>query len=406
MAGENTFNDSLQGLFKKIYADKVENLVPDHVFLSKKIPFVKQNKRNGDSYQQAVILKSEHGVTYGGSSGLAFSYNDAVAGATMQASISPAEMVLRSVVARGALERSNNSEGAFANATKHVIENMLSSMFTKYEAQCFYGGVGLGTVASVAGNVLTITTAEWAPGIWVGSEGMKLDPYDSTSTSLHGAGGISVTAVDLVARTITVSSAASIVAGDVIYEHGAKGNEFIGVHKMITTASGNIFGLPTQTYSLWRGNTFSVGGALSFAKVSQGIAAAVAKGVKGKLDLLVNPRTWANLLTEQTAQRIFHEGGMAEYSNGSESIMFFSINGKIEITASPFVKEGYAYALDLASFLRIGSKDISFDNPIEPGKYIKPLDSSNAYQIICYTDSALFCASLGKQIAFIGIQNT
>jgi hypothetical protein len=403
MAGENTFNDSLQGLFKKIYADNVQNLVPDHVFLAKKIPFVKQNKKSGDSYQQAVILKSEHGVTYGGSSGLAFSYNDAVAGSTQQASILPAEMVLRSIVARAALERSNTSEGAFANATKHVIENMLSSMFTKYEAQCFYGGMGLATVGSIAGNVLTVTTAEWAPALWVGGEGMKIDSYDSTSVTLHKTTEIS--AVDLVARKLTVADATSIVIGDVIYEKGAKGNEFIGIHKMLSTVSGNIFGLPTQTYSLWRGNQVAVGGALSFKKISDGIASAVAKGVKGKLTFLCNPSGWSNLLTEQSAQRVFHEGGMAEYSNGSESILFHSVNGEIEIVASPFVKEGYAFALDLPSFLRIGSKDISFDNPVEPGKYIKPLDSTNAYQIIGYTDSALFSSSLGKNIIFTGIVN-
>lgn len=344
-------------------------------------------------------------VTYGGSTGTAFSYNDPVAGATVQAQIQSCEMVLRSVIARGALERSNTSEGAFANATKHVIENMLSSMFTKYEAQCFYGGVGLGTVGSINGSVIEITLAEWAPAIWVGAEGMKVDFYDSGLSTNHRS--THITAVDLVNRKLTVDTVTSIVVGDVIFEKGAKGNEFIGIQKMLQTASGNVFNIATETYSLWRGNTVAVGSAaLSFKKISDGIAGAVAKGVKGKLTLLCNPKAWSNLLTEQTAVRTFHEGGMTEYSNGAEAIMFHSVNGQIEIVASPFVKEGYAFALDLSSFLRIGSKDISFDNPVEPGKYIKPLDSSNAYQIIGYTDSALFCSSLGKSIIFTGIVNS
>ena len=288
------------------------------------------------------------------------------------------------------------------------MENVLQSMFTKYEAQCFYGGVGLGTVASVntSTGVITITTAEFAPAIWVGAEGMKLDIYDSGLSTAHES-GVSVSAVDLSARTITVSDASSVVAGDVLFEKGAKGKEFIGIHKMLSATSGTIFGLDVSTYSLWRGNTYAVGGAaLTFAKVSQGIAAAVAKGVTGKLDLFVNPKTWSNLLTEQTAQRTFHEGGISEYSNGAESIMFFGVNGKIEIHASAFVKEGYAYALDLTKFMRIGSKDITFDNPVEPGKFIKPLDSSNAYQVICYTDSALFTSSLAKHVLFSGIVNS
>lgn len=393
--------DSLNGLFQKVYG-KMENLVPDHVFLAKKIPFVEQKKRVGESYNQAIIVKSEHGATYGGSSGEGFNFNDPVPGAVKQATVSPAEFVLRAQVSRAALSRSENTAASFANATKHVVDNMLQSMFTKYEAQCFYGGVGLATVNSVAGNVITITTSEWAPALWVGAEGMKLDIYDSSSTTAHET-AVEITAVDLAARKITVSDASSVVAGDVIYEHTAKGNEFIGIHKMISATSGNIFGQSVATYSLWRGNTFNVGGALSFAKISEGIAGAVAKGIKGTLTLLVNPLSWSDLLTEQVAQRTFHEGGISEYSNGAESIKFYAINGQVEIIANPFVKEGYAYGLDLKTFLRIGSKDISFDNPVEPGKFIMPLEGSNSYQIIGYTDSALFCSSLGKNIIFTSI---
>ena len=84
------------------------------------------------------------------------------------------------------------------------------------------------------------------------------------------------------------------------------------------------------------------------SKTFPGIAKAVAKGVTGKLSLYVNPATWSNLLTEQTAQRVFHEGGMSEYDQGAKKIMFFSQNGEIEIISSPFVKEGSAYALDLS----------------------------------------------------------
>lgn len=398
--------DQLNGLFQKVYG-KMENLVPDHVFLAKKIPFVEQKKRVGESYNQAIIVKSEHGATYGGSTGEGFSFNDPIPGAVKQATVSPAEFVLRAQVARAALSRSENNAASFMNATKHVVDNMLQSMFTKYEAQCFYGGVGLATVGSVntSTGVITVTTAEWAPALWVGAEGMKVDIYDSTSTSAHES-GVEITAVDLVNRRITVSDASSVVAGDVIYEKGAKGNEFIGIHKMITATTGNIFGQSVATYSLWRGNTFAVGGAaLTFAKISEGIAQAVAKGVKGVLTLLVNPATWSDLLTEQVAQRQFHEGGMSEYSNGAEAIKFYCVNGTVEILANPFVKEGYAYGLDLKSFLRIGSKDISFDNPVEPGKFIMPLEGTNAYQILGYTDSALFCSSLGKNIVFSGIQN-
>lgn len=405
----NDYLTTLNGLFKNVYADKVSNLVPNNVKLTKEVPFVSKGKRNGADYKQAVILKSEHGVTYAGTDGDFISFNDAVPGLTKQASILPSAMYLRSAITYEALNRSMDSEASFANATQHVIQNMLQSISNKYEAQMFYGGVGLGKISAVntSTKVITFETAEWAPGIWVGAEGMKIDIYDVTLASQR-TNSASIVAVDLVNRTITVDALPTgTVATDIVFEKGAKGKEFIGVHKMVSTVSGTIFGIETSSYSLWQGNSYPVGSAaLSFAKISQGIAISVAKGVTGKLSLFVNPRTWSNLLTEQTAQRVFHEGGMSEYDQGAKKIMFFSQNGEIEIISSSFVKEGYAYALDLSCFLRIGSKDISFEHPIEAGKFIMPLEGSNAYQLFAYTDSALFCSSLGRQLIFTSIVNS
>ena len=60
MAGENTLG-TLQGLYKKVYAENVKNLIPDNIKFSKEIQFAKKNKRVGESYNQPVVLKSEHG---------------------------------------------------------------------------------------------------------------------------------------------------------------------------------------------------------------------------------------------------------------------------------------------------------------------------------------------------------
>lgn len=404
----NDYVDTLNGLFQNVYADKEENLIPNNVKLTKEIDFVNKGKRNGADYKQAVILKSEHGVTYAGSDGDLITFNAALPGLTKQATILPSSMYLRSAITYEALSRSMNDDASFANATAHVVQNMLQSFSNKYEQQMFYGGVGLATISAIntATKVITITTAEWASGIWVGAEGMNLEAY-VTGLGSKRTGTAVVTAVDLVNRTLTVDALpTSLATTDVLFEKGAKGKEFIGVHKMLTTTSGTIFGLETSSYSLWQGNQSAVGGALSFAKISKGIATAVAKGVTGKLSLFVNPSTWSNLLTEQTAQRVFHEGGMSEYDQGAKRIMFYSQNGEIEIISSSFVKEGYAYALDLSCFLRIGSKDISFEHPLEDGKFIMPLENTNAYQIFCHTDSALFCSALGRHIVFSGIVNS
>lgn len=50
MASANTFSDTLNGLFKETYADKVENLIPDGVKLMKDVSFMAKQKQPGNLY--------------------------------------------------------------------------------------------------------------------------------------------------------------------------------------------------------------------------------------------------------------------------------------------------------------------------------------------------------------------
>jgi len=54
MATENIVS-SLDGLFKRIYADKVINLIPDNVKLLSMVSFQKASKL-GDSFRQPVKI--------------------------------------------------------------------------------------------------------------------------------------------------------------------------------------------------------------------------------------------------------------------------------------------------------------------------------------------------------------
>lgn len=67
MSANNNDLQSLNGLFKNVYADKLEQLIPDGVKLYKMIDFLPQEKQPGGKYVQSVILGGEHGITYGSS---------------------------------------------------------------------------------------------------------------------------------------------------------------------------------------------------------------------------------------------------------------------------------------------------------------------------------------------------
>ena len=125
MSTANTLQ-TLNGLFKMTYADKLERIIPDAVKLYKMIPFVSKDKQPGNKYNQPVLLKAEHGITYGGPDDDAFNLLPPVAGATKNAEISGNPRVMRSLLGLTSASRAIQAgPRAFEDATKHLIANML-----------------------------------------------------------------------------------------------------------------------------------------------------------------------------------------------------------------------------------------------------------------------------------------
>ena len=75
MSGENTVT-TLNGLFKEVYADKLENLIPEGTKFMQKVPFYGRKRQLGNLYHQPVILGLEHGITYAGPTDDAFAKLD------------------------------------------------------------------------------------------------------------------------------------------------------------------------------------------------------------------------------------------------------------------------------------------------------------------------------------------
>lgn len=406
-SSSNNFSDTLNANFKEIYADKIENLIPEGVKLLNKINFSSRDRQLGNLYHQPVILGHEHGVTFAGPTDDAFNLEAPVSGLIRDAQVRGSQMVLRSVLGYAAASRAaGGGQKAFEDSTKFLVANMLRSLAKKLEIVMLYGQQGFGTVASTAGNVITITTAEWAPGIWAGSVNMPIELRDSSGATSRGSATIQ--SVDMDARTITVDSLpAGVVAGDVIWHKGQYENDFAGVHKILTN-TGTIFNINAGTYDLFKGNelTISPAGPLSFAVLQDSIARAVEKGLDSDVMVLVNPRSWADLLTEQSALRQYDSSYRTAISeNGSQEITFYAQNGKVEIVPSIYVKEGYAYVLCMEEWLRIGSTDITFRRPGQGEEFFRELENSAGYELRAYTDQALFCYAPGKNTLIDGIQN-
>lgn len=369
------------------------------------IPFSPRKKELGSLYHQPVILGLEHGITYAGPTDDAFSLDAAISGVIKDATVQGSQMMLRSRLGVAAASRAAGGEPkAFESATKFLVRNMARSMARRVEVGLFYGQANIGTIASVAGTDITITTAEWAPGIWAGSEKMKIDIYDVTLVTLRGTAEIS--AVNMSTRVISlVALPGGTVATDVIFFKSAQGKEAAGVHKILTN-TGTLFGISAASYTLWKGNSVAAGGPLSFAKVQDAIAVAVEKGLDSEVCVFVNPRTWSDLLTEQSALRQYDSSyKTSESENGSQEITFYAQNGKVKIIPSIFVKEGYSYVLCLEEMLRVGSTDVTFKRPDQGENFFREIEDAAGYELRAYSDQALLCFAPGKNTLITGIVN-
>ena len=402
MAAANTV-DTLNGMFKEVYADKIENLIPDGVKLYNMIPFNKESKALGNIYHQPVVLGLEHGITYGGPNGDAFALNSSIAGVMKDAQVQGYEMVLRSVLSVGAASRSLNSNSSFEKSTKHLVANMLRSFSRRLEVQLLHGKSGIGDIDGAAvGQVLTILDASWAPGVWSGAETMLVDVYQADKTTLRLA-NLEIESVSFNDRSITIKSGTDITgvaADDVIFYKGANGNEFDGIDEIIRN-TGTLFNISAATYNLWQGNVQANGGtprAISFEIITNAVTRLVEKGLADQeVMCLINPIQFDELLAEQDAKRMLDSSYSDKESKaGSKEISFYSQNGIIKIMSSIYVKAGSAYILCLDEFLRVGSSDITFSQPGFEGEFFRILNDSHGYELRAYTDQALFCSAPGR----------
>jgi hypothetical protein len=394
-------------MFKENYADKIEDLIPDGVKVLNMIKFMPKDKQPGNLYHQPVILGLEHGVTFASSDEDAFNLNAPIAGVIKDAQVRGYPMVLRSVLGYTAASRAaQGGKQAFMDATKYLVSNMLRSVTKKLEIEMLYGQLGYATVASNVGPLLTITTSEWAPGIWAGAEGMPVEIRSVSGAVSRGV--FTVASVSMDNQTVTLNEDPTpLTAGDVIWHKGAYGNEFPGIH-FILQNTGTIFNINAGVYNLFKGNNYPAGGAaLSFNKLNLAAARGVEKGQDGKLVAMVNPRAWSNMMNDQAALRRYDGSYSKEKAEmGSKSILFHSQNGEIEIQPSIYIKQGYAFLLNVEDWMRVGSQDVSFKRPGQGEEFFRDLENAAGYELRLYTDQAVFCMAPGRSTFISGIVNS
>lgn len=432
-------NASAINLFKECYGD-LSDLTPKDQMLSKDIPF-SQKQKVGEKYVEAVVLTHETGFTLSSSTD-AFELNSPRAGIVKQAEVTPYLSVLPSIVPWGVMSRTaGGGSKAFYDATKFIVKNNLKSHEKLMEVLRLYGqatpllgyvsyatatyrGVafttGTGTLtlngSSVAFTTGVNTTSKWillapgsfAAGHYVGMEGVKINQVDSTG-AIVGSGSLVEVDADMGAIKVdfTPVAASSTTSHRICYDGQESAKDLVGVHKILNTTSGNLFGISSTSYSLWKGVSYAVGGKLTLAKIQTAIAQAVNRGgLAGDLKLYVNPRSWATIASTEAGLRSYDKSySSSSFENGSESVTFYAQSGKVECVPHRCVKEGDGFALFLPSWSRSGSAEVAFSVPGMSQDVIFPLENQAGYAFRSFSDQYIFCNMPSVNIYFSGIND-
>lgn len=424
------------GLFKEVYGD-IDNLLPDFAIILKAVKFIASESENGKQFNEGVIVTRSQGFTYAPANSSNYTLNNPVSMVTQMAQVAGSQITLAEQVDWGTIARSNGQRKAFQKATSLVVENMLESASQRLEISALYGQTGVGTAQSRSNvntttTVITVTTAQWASGIWTGSKGAVInftgggnwigsgtaESGDPTADDLF-----SISTVDCSARTLRITGTTTGISNldtyvnanpgtAVIWFNGTRGNstsgysEMAGFKKILTNTS-TLFNIDAASYDLWQGNTYSAAsGNMTLSKTLAATALAADRGLMEDVDMFVNTRTFSSMNSDQAALRQYDGDIGADGKNAFESLTFQGPTGLIKVRAHPFVKEGDAFILPLKKVLRPGACNLQFYAPgTSETNVFFPLQSSNGYGIRLYTNQAIFLKTPARGVYVSGIVN-
>lgn len=418
---------TLDGLFKRVWAPALENLVPSWAIMQADVDF-SESSRTGEDYMQPVVLQMEHGITRAASGDGAFTLNIPISGQIKKAVVTGYQHVLRSAIDYETAFSGSGGERAFKGATATTIESMTTTIHKELELDILYGqdtaGLGVASAISTTTNsndTITFTDASWAPGIWAGQEGATFDVFATAMASKRTGAGTAGTLskVDLDNKKIVFSASitGSPVAGDIVQPINVatagspptSWKQMAGFTKILGN-TGTLFNVDAGAYSLWKGITHDAGSTdLSYGTVLDAVAKIVAKGADSDLNCYISPITWANLMNDQAALRRYDSSATtSKVVLGAKQIEFWGQLGKITVKPHPMIKAGIALGISTKLWQRIGATDVTFTRPpgSAGGQFFRELIDQAGFELRCYSHQALFSRAPGKAFLINNIVNS
>jgi len=420
-------------LLKQVYGDLADPLAPEDSF-ARDVKFM-TGKKIGREYYWPVRLGLELGVSFSLTHN-AYALGNAVDAIYQDATVSGAEMTVRSQISYGQMSTLSESKGDSAKAYDQGVAIKILGMTQGHELfremQLWYGpgsaatplaDIGVVAATGVSGTpaagqcYLTITRATWVPGFWQNFQNGLIDLY-TAATPINVNGALQVVGVDIqkcrliiqplvAADLVLIANNAANVVGSHVEFHGAVANSMVGFQP-ISETNGPIFGISNATYPQWKVINFAVNGVLTFDNVTGALSIAADNGLKRGGKLYICNRTWTDLLNDEVAlRRYFGDEMGGKASPGFKELEFITATGVITIKPYQYMKQGNAAFVPMDVWHRVGSSDITATLPGNVNEFFfLQLPSNNGAELRTYSDQALIADFFFTSIWFTGIEST
>lgn len=405
-------------LSKKVYGDRYEKLPFNYTIIQDMAPF-SDKFRIGDVFKYAVEVQMEHGATYAGNTGAEATLNAAIVGLNQQTEISAYETQMRTRITTRAFEEATGQGAqAFESATRTRMVALQTAAEFRFEHSALYGQEGIFKVSANNAGVLTITDATWCSTMAIRLVGAILEAFDAqAATANQHNTDLTVTGVDLDAKTITVTGTNSgVVADDWLSFKGARTttahNEMAGIHKLMTTTSSTLLGVNVGTYPWFKPNVSSSFGRPTFLLILKAIRKLVGRNtITAKKDdkqatkLLLPSVSYEILNSDLMSSRRFDGSySRGKGTTGVETIEFYGQTGVTSMLVHPLLRDSDALAIGPDNLFRVGTNDIKWDQgPSGDSDIWSKVTDKNSYEARVYwiQHPALFAP--GRTVAITGM---
>ena len=432
-----TTSQDLNALFKEVYRDKVENLVPEGIQLLKDIPFSEKEKV-GRSLQVAVRVSDENSFTFTNDAISAVALNQSVPARYLTANITPTTIVLRAQISYQQAAKAASKKKSIEEGTKEVFESLKLTMDRRLEEAFFYGSSDIQNFeeSRVSTTLSTSLNAHMnlskgtdlvrtfpANSFWDAGEDAARIPntkvsilrgsvFDRTGTRgavLASNLKIKSIANDRVTVTFDTTDANLVInypRANPIATRTGRGDTFVfdyalprdhsllGLDQLMKPVSGNLYGIPVDEVSgYWQSGTYAVDGGLTVEHIIKAAEVAVPNGLEGRACLYINTAAFNNLAKE-----------LDKNLQGFMSLQVPYSKGIVEVKPSIYVKLADGFLIKPEECKRIGTTDATFDTPgFEDQGPFHRLEGNNGFTITLYTEQALFLSRPSRCVKLTGI---